>query len=188
MKVHPIPHAIFETTRSGFIQILHCCSVSWKITPPYFFSSNLILWTKIVHWSKILELLSGWVKIYKILHVIFETTTHFFFKLHSWEITLLYFFSWNFILFWRREPIKVPNFRPTISPNLYLDRLLLLEVCKISAKNYRGVVSHDTEDWCKIWIKTDLCFKTDKNLVNFDSSTQKSQKFTLWLVLYVKSM
>ena len=42
MKVHPIPHAIFETTRSGFIQILHHCSVSWKITPLYFFSSNLI--------------------------------------------------------------------------------------------------------------------------------------------------
>ena len=25
------------------------------------------------------------------------------------------------------------------------------------------------------------CFKTDKNLVNFYPSTQKSQKFTLWL-------
>ena len=23
LKVHPIPHAIFETTKSGFIQILH---------------------------------------------------------------------------------------------------------------------------------------------------------------------
>ena len=41
MKVHPIPHASFETTRSEFIQILHNCSVSWKITPLYFFSSNL---------------------------------------------------------------------------------------------------------------------------------------------------
>ena len=48
MKVLPIPHAIFESTRSGFIQISHHCSVSWKITPLYFFSSNLILlWTKI---------------------------------------------------------------------------------------------------------------------------------------------
>ena len=28
MKVHPIPHAIFQITRSGFIQILHHCSVS----------------------------------------------------------------------------------------------------------------------------------------------------------------
>ena len=52
----------------------------------------------------------------------------------SWEITLLYFFSWNFILFWRREPIRVPNFRLSVSPNLYLDRLLLFKVYKISAK------------------------------------------------------
>ena len=37
MKVHPIPHASFETTRSRFIQILHHCSVSWKITSLYFF-------------------------------------------------------------------------------------------------------------------------------------------------------
>ena len=42
MKVHGIPHANFENTRSGFIQILHRCSVSWKITPLYFFSSSLI--------------------------------------------------------------------------------------------------------------------------------------------------
>ena len=42
MKVYPIRHANFETTRPGFIQILHHCSVSWKITPLYFFSSNLI--------------------------------------------------------------------------------------------------------------------------------------------------
>ena len=81
-----------------------------------------------------MELLSGCVKIHKVPHVILETTSHFFFKLRSWEITFLYFFSWNFILFWRREPIRVPNFRLSISPNLYLDRLLLLKVYKISAK------------------------------------------------------
>ena len=85
-----------------------------------------------------MELLSGWVKnsskFNKIHHVLFETTSHLFFKLCWWEITFLYFFSWNFILFWRREPIRVPNFRLSISPNLYLDRLLLLKVYKISAK------------------------------------------------------
>ena len=41
MKSHPIHHAIFEITRSGFIQILYHCLVSWKITPFYFFSLNL---------------------------------------------------------------------------------------------------------------------------------------------------
>ena len=37
MKIHPIPHAIFETTRSRFIQILHHCSVPWNINRLYFF-------------------------------------------------------------------------------------------------------------------------------------------------------
>ena len=41
MKVHPIPHASFETTRSRFIQILHHCSVScllyiFYLKPLYF--------------------------------------------------------------------------------------------------------------------------------------------------------
>ena len=83
IKLHPIPHAAFETTRSGFIQILYHCSVSWKITPLYFFSSNLIYTTctKRAHRSEILKFLSGWVEIHQIPHVIFETTSQFFFKL-----------------------------------------------------------------------------------------------------------
>ena len=44
-----------------------------------------------------------------------------------------------------------------ISPNLYFNRLL--KVYKILAKKYRGVMSHDSEDWCKIWRKTDLLFQ-----------------------------
>ena len=40
MKVHPIPHVIFETTGSGFIQTLHHCSVLWKITPLYFLAET----------------------------------------------------------------------------------------------------------------------------------------------------
>ena len=47
MKVHRIPHAISETIGTGFIQILHQCSVSWKITPLYRSGSNLIyFWQK----------------------------------------------------------------------------------------------------------------------------------------------
>ena len=131
-----------------------------------------------------MELLSGWVKFHEILHVIFETTNHFFFKLRSWEITLLYLFSWNFILSWRRGPIRVPYFRLLISPNLHLVWILLLKVYKISAKK-------STEELCFMTLKIDAkfeeklicCFKTDKNLVNFDPSNQKSQKFALWHVL-----
>ena len=113
MKVHPIPHASFETTRSRFIQILHHCSVSWKITPLYFFSSNIYTLEKtqfsdfwMVEWK---------FKIHQILFVMFETTIQFFFKLcitlQCHERTLLYFFSWNCTWFEEKEPIKVQNFR-----------------------------------------------------------------------------
>ena len=59
MKVHPIPHASFETTRSRFTQILHHYSL-------YFLSQPLIVWTKIAHRSEIFRLLRGWVKIHQI--------------------------------------------------------------------------------------------------------------------------
>ena len=61
MKVHPIPLASFETTRSRsrFTQILHLCSL-------YFLSQTLILWTKRAHRSEMFRLLSGWVEIHQI--------------------------------------------------------------------------------------------------------------------------
>ena len=40
-----------------------------------------------------------------------------------------------------------------ISPNLHFNRFLLLKVSKISAKKVRGVIIHETEEWCKIWRK-----------------------------------
>ena len=40
-------------------------------------------------------------------------------------------------------------------------------------------MSHDTEEWCKIWRKIDFLSQNDKNLVNFDLSIEKSTKFTL---------
>ena len=61
-----------------------------------------------------------------------------------------------------------------VPPNLYFDRLLLSKVYKVSAKTeQKSYVS---------WHWRVICFKTDKNLVNFDLSTQKSQKFALWLI------
>ena len=40
-------------------------------------------------------------------------------------------------------------------------------------------MSHETEDDAKFEEKLISCFKNDKNLVNFDVSTQSSQKFLL---------
>ena len=53
-----------------------------SVMPPLFFlSQTFIFWTKRAHRIEIFRLLSGWVKIHQIPHVIFETTSQFFFKL-----------------------------------------------------------------------------------------------------------
>ena len=65
-----------------------------------------------------------------------------------------------------------------VSPNLYFNRLLLMKACKISAKKversyiYLMILKSDA----KFEEKLIFYFKNDKNLVNFDQSTQKSKK------------
>ena len=81
----------------------------------------------------------------------------------SREITLLYFFSWNFIWFLQKEPIKLQNFRLSIAQVKFHQICTLIgffcwKYIKFQLNKYRGVMSHDTEEWCKIWRKTDLWF------------------------------
>ena len=124
MQVHPIPHAIFETTRPGFIQILHHCSMSWKITPLYFLTQTSYTSDKnspskwnvgTFEWLSENSQNSSWHGlIWNYKSVFLKNSNH---SAVSWEITLPYFFSWNFILFWWKKPMKVPNFRLLISPN-----------------------------------------------------------------------
>ena len=136
--------------------------MSWKITPLYFFSTY-ILWTKRAHQSQISRLLSGWVKIQQFPHVIFETASQFFLTLHhssvSWEITLLCCFNWNFIQFRQKKSITVQNCRlSTVHQMCTLIGSYCWKYFRFHVKRYRGVISHDTEEWCKIWRKTDLLF------------------------------
>ena len=41
----------------------------------FFLAQTFILWTERTHRSEILRLLSGWVKIHPISHVMFKTTS-----------------------------------------------------------------------------------------------------------------
>ena len=143
MKINRTP-CHFWSNESVFTWILYHLSVSWKIS----------------------RFLSALIKVHPIPHASFETTRSRFIKtLHhssvSWEIILLYFFSWKCTWFGQKKPIKVQNFR------LSTAHLKFHQICtligslkyKILAKKYRGVISHDPEDWCKIWRKTDLLFQ-----------------------------
>ena len=45
-------------------------------------------------------------------------------------------------------------------------------------KKYRGVIFHETSEWCKIWQKTDCGLENDmRNLANFHQSTWKFQNW-----------
>ena len=86
----------------------------------------------------------------------------------SWEITLLYFFSSNFISFGQKKPHQNAKFHTfncssEISPNLSF----CWKCIKFLLKNYRGVMSHDTEEWCKNWRKTDLLFQKQQEFGEF---------------------
>ena len=53
--------------------------------------------------------------------------------------------------------------------NLHFNGLLLTKVYVWTKKKYSGVIFDRTEDWSKIWRKTDL-----KNLANFHLQTENS--------------
>ena len=102
----------FPNHKSDFLQILHHFLVSWKITPLYFFRSNIT--RRDQSKGKSLRLLSPRVKIGQIL-VTFETTSQFSFKFfyQSWvpsNVTPLYFLSWTTIYCGQKQPIKVQIF------------------------------------------------------------------------------
>ena len=114
IKVQPIPDAIFETTRPGFIQIFFSVmkdnfSVFLQLKP-------CTLWTKTGQRKEIFRLLSAWVKIHQISLVIYETTSQFFLRtfyhpLVSWEITVLYFLAETLYDLDKKKTIKMQNFK-----------------------------------------------------------------------------
>ena len=91
------------------------------------------------------------------------------------------FFSWNFIRFGQKEPMKVQNFRlPTAHMKFHQFCTLIGSFCW----KYIQFQLTSREELCLMTLRSDAkfeeklicCFKNDKNLVNFDPSTQKSWK------------
>ena len=106
----------FPSNKSVFLQILHHSSMSWKITPLYFFSSNNIYFAQkepikmtifeTFEWSgQILlnSLCQFWKNKSIPLQILYLSSV-------SWKITSLYFFSWVNIYFAPKKPIKVQIF------------------------------------------------------------------------------
>ena len=55
-------------------------------------------------------------------------------------------------------------------------------------KQYRGVIFHDTEEWCEIWRKTDLWFgKWHEKYGKFSPEQLKVSKLAYWWDLLIQS-
>ena len=147
---------------------MHHSSVSWDIALLYFFSLKCT-WFRKKESIKVqnFRLLTAHVKFYKLC-------------------TLLDSFCWKFIKFKLKKYIGVMSHDSEGGCKISREIDLLLQkrqefgefcskhsqvskICifissycakylKFDLKKYRGVISHDTEEWCKIWRKTDMLF------------------------------
>ena len=112
----------FPNHKSVFLQTLHDSSVPWKITPLYLFRSNVKYFARKEPVKvQILETFECsdqnspnschfWNNKLVFLQILHHSSV-------SWDITPLYFFSWNFIYFQQKELIKVQiwwNFTRTV--------------------------------------------------------------------------
>ena len=98
----------------------------------------------------------------------------------------------NFIWFEQKEPIIVQNFRLSTAHVKFHQICILLgsfswKYIQFQLKRYRGVISHDIEEWCKIWRKTDLLFRKWYEYGEFWPEHSKFSKFPLWLIPFVQS-
>ena len=101
----------FPNNKSVFLQILHHSLVSWKMTPLYLFWSNITYFSRKepikVYIFETFESLDKnspnscqfWNNKSVFLQILHESSV-------SWDETPLYFFSWNFIYFQQKEPLK----------------------------------------------------------------------------------
>ena len=178
MKVHPIPHAIFETTRSGFVQILHHCSVSWKITPPFILRQTSYAWGKNgpLKWN---FWTAEWLdKIHQIPHIKFETIKQLFFNFASVFNAMrgksdfrrfMCYGNEEWCKIWKGTDLSVQNGHDEIN-KFWLKHSKISKICSLMGwfwpkytmfkpKKYRAVMLDGTQDWYNVWRKTDLCFQ-----------------------------
>ena len=172
----------FWKTKSVFFQILHHPSLSWKITPLYIFRSNVVytLYKRNQSKCKFLRLLIAWVKIHE-MFVNFETTNHFFFSVmrHNSSVLLP---PWNLYTCQQKNPVKVQiwlHFPWAVESMKFciLRNSFCLNHTNFLLKVYRRVISHDSEEWCKVKEKLTCGFKYEKrNLVNFHETIHSAWK------------
>ena len=160
-------------------------------SPLYFCSSNLVCFGQ----KEPIEKKSSdfWVVGWKFSKLLMS-----YLKPHvSFSLNLVSIFSVmrdnSYIWFRQKKPIKVQSFRLSIAHVKLQQICYLIGSCcwryiKFQLKRYRGVMSHDTEEECKIPRKTDSLFQRWQEFGKFWPEHSKFSKFHfdcfLWCKVY----
>ena len=84
---------------------------------------------------------------------------------------------------------KMYGLQPNTLMGCFWPKYIMLEL-----KNYRRVIFDDTEEWCKIWRKTDLCFLKWRDFIleskiaelnENKNSKQPDRPDTVWKLSFV---
>ena len=84
-------------------------------------------------------------------------------SLVSWEITLQYFFSWKFIWFGQKEPIKVQNFR--LSAGHVKFHQIWTLISPFCRKYIKFQLKKSIEELCLMTLKNDAKFEKETDLL-----------------------
>ena len=88
---------------------------------------------------------------------------------------------------WHEENNKFWPKYLKISENCTLMSCFWPKCILLELKKYRSVIFHNTQEWCKVWGKTDFCFENNmKNFARFNCSTWKSQNWDCYVILLLK--
>ena len=149
-----MPNSIsyFPNLKSVFLQILYHSSVSCKISPLYFFRSNVIYFAEKKPWKcKSLRLLGAQVNIPQIL-VIVEFASLFSAMRHN--TFLCTFFAKILYNFNKRSLSKYKFGEISCEESKVFNFALWWSFCpndiKFQLKKYRTVIPFDKAEWCKV--------------------------------------
>ena len=161
--------------------------VSWHLTmmqnlkKNWFFVSKMtrIWWILIRALESVKNLHFDWLLLCKVYNVWFKKVRRSYF---TWHWIVMQNLQKNWLAVWKMtwgiwqifiralESLQIGTLMWSFSPKYKLREL----------KFYLVVMCNGTEKWCKIWRGIDLSFQNwHKGLMDFESSTQKSQKSTL---------
>ena len=118
-----------------------------------------------------------WCKIWRVIDLLFQNW-------HSneewckiWRVIDLLFQNWH------EDFDKFLPEHSKISKIYTLTGSFWSKYMMVDQKKYRGVIFHVTEEWCKIWRKTDLWFGNwHEKFGKFSPEHLKVSKLRLWLI------